>query len=84
MARPFEVLKNPVLCISLMGILNVGSSIIPRRRSLSVMYTCDPGRRSGSYTRRGVLRQGSRWVAEFLLIRNVVKQLKMGLKITWR
>ena len=71
MARPFEVLKNPVLCISLMGILNVGSSIIPRRRSLSVMYSCDPGRR--------------RWVAEFLLIRNVVKQLKkMGLKITWR
>ena len=73
MARPFEVLKNPVLCISLMGILNVGSSIIPRRRRLSVMYTCDPGRRSGSYARRGVLRQGSRWVAEFLLIRNVVE-----------
>ena len=84
MARPFEVFKNPVLCIPLMGILNVGGSIIPRRRSLSVMYTCDPGRRSGSYTRRGVLRQGSRWVAEFLLIRNVVKRLKMGLKITWR
>ena len=72
MARPFKVFNNPVLCISLMGILNVGSSIIPRSRSLSVMYTCDPGRRSGSYTRRGVLRQASRWVAEFLLIRNVV------------
>ena len=72
MARPFEVFKNSVLCIPLMGISNVGSSIIPRRRSLSVMYTCDPGRRSGSYTRRGVLRQGSRGGAEFLLIRNVV------------
>ena len=73
MARPFEVFKNPVLCTPLMGILNVGSSIIPRRRSLSVMYTCGPGRRPGGCARRGVSRQGPRWVAEFLLIRNVVE-----------
>ena len=80
MARPFEVFKGPAPCTPLMGILNVGGPIIPRRRSLPVMYTCGPGRGSGSYTRRGVLRQGSRWVAEFLLIRNVVKQLKWGSK----